>query len=52
MVNPNFRERRFQMKAAIDQIISVTHSEAFAEKAEHVIRVEKQAGVSIVSSER
>ena len=33
---------------AIEQIIAVTHSEAFAEKAEHVIRVEKEAGVSRV----
>ena len=31
---------------AIEQIIAVTHSEAFAEKAEHVIRVEKEAGAS------
>jgi exonuclease SbcC len=37
---------------AIEQIIAVTHSEAFAEKAEHVIRVEKEAGVSKVSMER
>jgi len=37
---------------AIEQIIAVTHSEAFAEKAEHVIRVEKEAGVSKVSTER
>ena len=36
---------------AIEQIIAVTHSEAFAEKAEHVIRVEKEAGVSRVSVE-
>ena len=36
---------------AIEQIIAVTHSEAFAEKAEHVIRVEKEAGVSRVSLE-
>ncbi|MFQ5758512.1 MAG: AAA family ATPase [Candidatus Bathyarchaeia archaeon] len=36
---------------AIQQIIAVTHSEAFAEKAEHVIRVEKEAGVSRVSVE-
>jgi exonuclease SbcC len=34
---------------AIEQIIAVTHSEAFAEKAEHVIRLEKDAGVSTVS---
>jgi len=34
---------------AIEQIIAVTHSEAFAEKAEHVIWVEKEAGVSRVS---
>jgi exonuclease SbcC len=33
---------------AIEQIIAVTHSEAFAEKAEHVIRVEKEAGASRV----
>jgi len=37
---------------AIEQIIAVTHSEAFAEKAEHVIRVEKEAGASRVSAEK
>jgi exonuclease SbcC len=37
---------------AIEQIIAVTHSEAFAEKAEHVIRLEKEAGESKVSIER
>jgi len=37
---------------AIEQIIAVTHSEAFAEKAEHVIRVEKEAGVSRVTAEK
>jgi len=37
---------------AIEQIIAVTHSEAFAEKAEHVIRLEKEAGVSRVTVER
>jgi len=37
---------------AIQQIIAVTHSEAFAEKAEHIIRVEKEAGISRVSVER
>jgi exonuclease SbcC len=37
---------------AIEQIIAVTHSEAFAEKAEHVIVLEKEAGVSKVSIER
>jgi exonuclease SbcC len=37
---------------AIEQIIAVTHSEAFAEKAEHVIRLEKEAGESKVSVER
>ena len=37
---------------AIEQIIAVTHSEAFAEKAEHVIRVEKEAGISKASMER
>jgi len=36
---------------AIEQIIAVTHSEAFAEKAEHVIRVEKENNVSRVSVE-
>ena len=34
---------------AIEQIIAVTHSEAFAEKAEHVIVLEKEAGISKVS---
>jgi len=37
---------------AIEQIIAVTHSEAFAEKAEHVIRLEKEANESKVSVER
>jgi exonuclease SbcC len=37
---------------AIEQIIAVTHSEAFAEKAEHVIIVEKEAGTSKISLER
>jgi exonuclease SbcC len=37
---------------AIEQIIAVTHSEAFAERAEHVIRLEKEIGVSKVSVER
>jgi len=37
---------------AIEQIIAVTHNEAFAEKAEHVIRFEKEAGVSKVTVER
>jgi len=36
---------------AIEQIIAVTHSEAFAEKAEHVIRVEKENDVSRISVE-
>lgn len=35
----------------VEQIIAVTHSEAFAEKADHVIRVEKRDGRSTVSSE-
>ena len=34
---------------AIEQIIAVTHSEAFAEKAEYVTRLEKEAGISKVS---
>ena len=37
---------------AVEQIIAVTHSDAFAEKAEHVIRLEKEAGESKVSIER
>ena len=37
---------------AIEQIIAVTHSEAFAEKAEHVIRVEKEAGASRILTEK
>jgi len=37
---------------AIEQIIAVTHSEVFAEKAEHVITLEKEAGISKVSIER
>ena len=37
---------------AIEQIIAVTHSEVFAEKAENVIRLEKEAGISRVSVEK
>jgi exonuclease SbcC len=37
---------------AIEQIIAVTHSEAFAEKAENVITLEKEAGISRVSLEK
>ncbi len=37
---------------AIEQIVAVTHSEAFAEKAEHVIRFAKEVGVSKVSVEK
>jgi len=37
---------------AVEQTIAVTHSEPFAEKAEHVIRLEKEAGESRVSVER
>jgi len=36
----------------IEQIIAVTHNEAFAEKAEHVIRIEKEAGASQVYIEK
>jgi exonuclease SbcC len=36
---------------SIEQIIAVTHSEAFAEKADRVIRVEKRDGRSIVLGE-
>ncbi len=37
---------------AIEQIIAVTHSEAFAAKADHIIVLEKEAGVSKISIER
>jgi len=37
---------------AIEQIIAVTHNEAFAEKAEHVIRLEKESDVSRVVTEK
>jgi DNA repair exonuclease SbcCD ATPase subunit len=37
---------------AIEQIVAVTHSEVFAAKAEHVIILEKEAGVSKVSLEK
>ena len=36
----------------IEQIIAVTHNEDFAEKAEHVIRIEKEAGESQVFIEK
>ena len=37
---------------AIEQIIAVTHSEAFAEKADHVVILEKEAGVSKIAIEK
>lgn len=37
---------------AIEQIIAVTHSEAFAAKAEHVVILEKEAGVSRIALEK
>jgi exonuclease SbcC len=37
---------------AIEQIIAVTHSEAFAAKAEHVVVLEKEASISKISIER
>jgi exonuclease SbcC len=37
---------------AIEQIIAVTHNEAFAEKAEHLIRIEKEAGTSKIHIEK
>ncbi|MCW4015847.1 MAG: AAA family ATPase [Candidatus Bathyarchaeota archaeon] len=37
---------------SIEQIIAVTHNEAFAEKAEHVIRVEKEMGASQIYVEK
>jgi len=36
----------------IEQVIAVTHSEAFAERADHVMRLEKEDNVSKVSVER
>lgn len=36
---------------AIEQIIAVTHNEAFAEKAEHVVTLHKEAGISKISLE-
>lgn len=37
---------------AIEQIVAVTHSEAFAAKGDHVLILEKEAGVSKISIER
>jgi exonuclease SbcC len=37
---------------AIEQIIAVTHSEAFAEKADHVVILEKEAGISRIAIEK
>jgi len=37
---------------AIEQIIAVTHSEAFAGKADHVITLEKDASISKISIDR
>jgi len=37
---------------AIEQIIAVTHSEVFADKAEHVIRLDKEAGISRITVEK
>jgi len=35
----------------VEQVIAVTHSEAFAERADHVIRIEKEDNISRVSIE-
>jgi DNA repair exonuclease SbcCD ATPase subunit len=45
------REAISRLKA-IEQIIAVTHSEGFAEKADHVVRLEKEGGTSKVIVER
>lgn len=37
---------------AIEQTIAVTHSDAFAEKAEHVVRLEKEVSQSKISVEK
>jgi exonuclease SbcC len=37
---------------AIEQIIAVTHSEAFAAKAEHVVILDKEAGVSRITLDK
>jgi exonuclease SbcC len=37
---------------AIEQIIAVTHSEAFAGKAEHLVTLQKEAGISKIAIER
>ncbi|MEM3088388.1 MAG: hypothetical protein QXP20_04670, partial [Candidatus Bathyarchaeia archaeon] len=37
---------------SVEQIIAVTHSEDFANRAEHLIRVKKEAGKSIIVPER
>ncbi len=44
-------ESIFRFKA-IEQTIAVTHSDAFAEKAEHVVRLEKELGQSKISVEK
>jgi len=36
----------------IEQTMVVTHNEAFTEKAEHVIRLEKEAGISKITVEK
>ncbi len=36
----------------VEQIIAVTHSEAFAEKADHVVRLEKHENRSVMTIER
>jgi exonuclease SbcC len=37
---------------AIEQIIAVTHNESFAEKADHIIHIEKEAGASKIFIEK
>lgn len=49
---PQMEAEAISRLKAIEQIIAVTHSEAFAEKAEHVIRSEKEVDVSKVTMER
>jgi DNA repair exonuclease SbcCD ATPase subunit len=37
---------------AIEQIITVTHNESFAEKADHIIRIQKEEGASQVYTDK
>jgi len=49
---PTFLSDAISHLRSVEQIIAVTHSEDFASRSEHLIRVRKEAGKSATALER